>query len=78
MKLKLRFARCEMQGTSTTTKVGAGLWKMQPFHSWILAQETPSSEFSTATEVHTHSHRCLGFEARGENLRGNLKIIEEL
>jgi hypothetical protein len=29
-KLKLRFARCEMQGTEGVTKDGDGLWRIPP------------------------------------------------
>jgi hypothetical protein len=51
LKLKLRFARCEMQGNLNSIQVGEGIWKMQQYHNSTSAEVTPSSECSTDMEV---------------------------
>lgn len=51
LKLKLRFARCEMQGNLHSMQAGEEIWKMQQYHSSTSGEATLSSEYSTDTEV---------------------------
>lgn len=52
VKLKLRFGRCEMQGTTSIMKDGVEQWKMLQSLNWALEMETQFLVYLTAMEVH--------------------------
>jgi hypothetical protein len=67
-KLKLRFGRCEMQGTPSTIQAGGALWRTQPSRNWTSGMATLSSACSTATVVLFPTCRARGLQIRLANL----------
>lgn len=61
-KLKMKFARCEMQGRLKVTKDGEEPWRMLLYQNLTLETQTLFLVFSMVTEVLLCQSRELGFK----------------
>ena len=62
------YCMAEMQGKHWLTQDGARTWKTPPFTKLNSETVTPSSPYSTATEVDHPTFRPLGQQVRGKQI----------